>query len=274
VNALRAGAADFVSKNSTFARTDLARIDSELRIKIRALVARNGVRSSPASAPASAPPFPLPNRIGGAPRRGVCLPAGPVDLIAIAVSTGGPAALGVLLGALTATHAPIVIAQHMPRFFTACLAESLTQDTGLSVREGEHRQRLSPDEVTILPGAWDGVVSGRNGAFELRLEQTESAVHPSGDALFASVAAVASHPVAVILTGMGEDGVRGAERFARRGLPVLVQRPDSCVVGGMPSAAIEAGVASEALTLDEIARRLRWWASPDFKPRPAETAER
>jgi two-component system chemotaxis response regulator CheB len=70
----------------------------------------------------------------------------------------------------------------------------------------------------------------------------------------------ARRPVAVILTGMGNDGTRGAGRFARRNLPVLVQRPETCVIDGMPSAAIEAGVASESLTVAEIARRLRQWA--------------
>jgi two-component system chemotaxis response regulator CheB len=77
----------------------------------------------------------------------------------------------------------------------------------------------------------------------------------------------------VILTGMGSDGTRGASRFAHRHLPVLVQRPDSCIVGGMPSAAIEAGVASESLSLDQIARNLRQWAAAGFHPRKAEMAE-
>jgi len=72
---------------------------------------------------------------------------------------------------------------------------------------------------------------------------------------------------------MGNDGTRGAGRFAQRNLPVLVQRPDSCVVGGMPSAAIEAGVASASLSLTEIARNLRVWASAGFHPRKAELAE-
>jgi two-component system chemotaxis response regulator CheB len=130
-----------------------------------------------------------------------------------------------------------------------------------------------PGQVTILPGSRDAVVAPlAGGGFELRLTQSDGAVHPSGDLLFESVAMVARHPVAVILTGMGNDGTRGAGRFARRNLPVLVQRPDTCVVGGMPSAAIEAGVASESLTLDDIAHRLRRWASPTFQPRKAEMA--
>jgi two-component system chemotaxis response regulator CheB len=83
----------------------------------------------------------------------------------------------------------------------------------------------------------------------------------------------ARHPVAVILTGMGNDGTRGAGRFAQRNLPVLVQRPDTCIVGGMPSAAIDAGVASQSLTIEEIGRNLRHWSSAGFHPRKAEMAE-
>lgn len=270
IRALNSGAADFVSKESAFAKTDLGHIDTQLRGKIRLLVdGRPGTTTaqaagSPAGALAKAT----------APGREVCRPSGPVDLIAIGVSTGGPATLGALLAALGPIAAPVVIAQHMPQFFTACLAESLSRDTGLVVREGEHRQPVPPGEVTILPGARDAVVAPRfGGGFELRLTQAAGSVHPSADLLFESVAMAARHPVAVILTGMGSDGTRGAGRFARRHLPVLVQRPDSCIVGGMPSAAIEAGVASQSLSLDEIALTLRQWASAGYHPRKAEMAE-
>ena len=73
---------------------------------------------------------------------------------------------------------------------------------------------------------------------------------------------------------MGSDGAKGAGRFAHRNLPVLVQRPETCVIGGMPGAAIEAGVASESLTLQQIAWRLRRWAAPDYSARNVEMADR
>ena len=270
IRALRSGAADFVSKESAFAKTDLGHIDSQLRGKIRLLAeGRSGATGSrPRGSPVAA--------LGQVATLGreVCRPSGAVDLVAIGVSTGGPATLGALLGALGAIAAPVVIAQHMPRFFTACLAESLSRDTGLVVREGEDRQPVPPGEVTIVPGARDAVVAPRHGGgFELRLTQAAGTVHPSADLLFESAAMAARHPVAVILTGMGNDGTHGAGRFARRNLPVLVQRPDSCIVGGMPSAAIEAGVASQSLSLNEIARTLRQWASAGYHPRKAEMAE-
>lgn len=272
MRALQSGAADFVSKQTAVTANDLGHIDSELRGKIRLWAERRSrlAAEPPPGAATGRAVADVPARAGALGRE-VCFPTGPVDLVAIAVSTGGPAALAALLQALGMIAPPVVIAQHMPQFFTSCLAQSLSQDAGVVVTEGEHKKPLLPGQVTILPGARDAVVAPRaGGGFELRLTQSDSAVHPSGDLLFESVAMVAKHPVAVILTGMGKDGTRGAGRFAHRKLPVLVQRPDTCVVGGMPSAAIEAGVASESLTLEDIAHRLRRWAAPTFHPRRAE----
>ena len=267
MKALQLGAADFVSKESAFAKTDLGHIDSELRTKIRLWAERRGRAASPASAPEA--PRPQPSSLAAAPRS----PAGPVDLIAIGVSTGGPSTLVTLLRAIGGISPAIVVAQHMPPFFTACLARSLSEDTGLVVREGKDRTPVPAGEVTILPGGRDALVAPKSGGgFELRLTQAQGAVHPSADVLFESAAMAARHPVAVILTGMGSDGTRGAGRFAHRGLPVLVQRPDTCIVGGMPSAALEAGVASESLSLEEIAARLRQWASPIRNPSKTEMA--
>jgi two-component system chemotaxis response regulator CheB len=261
IEALRLGAADFVSKESAFTKTDLGHIDSELRTKIRLWAKPRPGALSTIQQPAE--PVRMTHFAPDEDPRAARAPAGSVDLVAVAASTGGPMTLTRLLQALGPIAPPIVIAQHMPEFFTACLAQSLSQDTGLKVHEGAHRQPMLPGEVTILPGGKDALVAPRaGGGFELRLAETDGgAVHPSADVLFESAAMAARRPVAVILTGMGNDGTRGAGRFAQRGLPVLVQRPDTCVIDGMPSAAIEAGVASEALTLEDIARRLRQWAS-------------
>jgi len=272
VRALQHGAADFISKQSAFAQTDLGRIDSELRGKIRLLAERREPAPLQPRRAAFVAPGPREERPLSRP---ACAPVGPIDLVAIGVSTGGPATLGILLRELGPIAVPVVIAQHMPQFFTACLAASLSQDTGLSVAEGAHRQPLLPGQVTILPGARDGIVAPREGGgFELRLTQGDGPVHPSADLLFESAAMTARRPVAVVLTGMGSDGAKGAGRFAHRNLPVLVQRPDTCVIGGMPGAAIEAGVASESLTLEQIAWRLRRWAAPDYTARNFEMADR
>jgi two-component system chemotaxis response regulator CheB len=161
----------------------------------------------------------------------------------------------------------MVIAQHMPAQFTASLATLLRGETGLDVREGAHRMALPAGSVTIIPGGGDAIVASVAAGYELRLTTHEALVHPSADLLFETAAMVARHPVAVILTGMGSDGTKGGAQFLRRHLPVLVQDPKTCVVGGMPSAAIEAGVATESLTPAGIGRKLVLWTSPSYTPR-------
>ena len=273
IEALRLGAADFVSKESAFTKNDLGHIDAELRRKIRACAERRRERSVPRPSLSAEPEQPLPSPPDAAITRCVPIFAGRTDLVAVTASTGGPVTLTKLLKAMGPVAAPIVVAQHMPEFFTACLAQSLGEDTGLVVREGRDREPVAPGEVTILPGGKDARVAPRaGGGFELRVTAAEGGAHPSADIFFESAAMTARRPVAVILTGMGSDGARGAARFAQRDLPVLVQRPDTCVIGGMPGAAIESGAVSESLTLDEIALRLRRWAAPSLSSPLVETA--
>lgn len=242
--ALRAGAVDFVSKSSLHMPTDLAQIDNELRTKLRAW--SQGTTAS-AAAKAAAPDT------AALPRGQSRMP----DLIVIAVSTGGPKTLTQLLKALGPIEVPIAIALHMPEFFTASFAEMLAQDTGCTVREGAHRQRLDPGTVTLLPGGRDGVVApSAEGGYELRIVRIESNVHPSADALFSSAALVAPLPIGVVLTGMGADGAEGVKALHRKGAPILVQNPRTCIVGGMPEAAIAAVPECEVLSVDQIAQRL------------------
>ena len=243
LKALRAGAADFISKSTAFADTDLGQLDAELRVRLRQW------RTAPSAAPVVLPEV--------RPEETADATSHATDLIAITASTGGPQALPVLLAAMGQVEPPVVIAQHMPELFTRSLAEHLALDLGLDVREGVMNAPLPPRTVTILPGGQDAVVAlGRSGSFELRASSGPGFVHPSGDLLLQSAALTARCPVAVILTGMGSDGTIGAAAFRRRGRPVLVQTPESCVVGGMPSAAIAAGVATQVLDLERIGRKL------------------
>lgn len=250
VRALSLGAADFVSKSTSFVGTDLGRIDIDLRPKIRFWAER---RSQ------TRPPL---DKIYVPERRRITRPTGPIDLIVVAVSTGGPQVLPRLLNALGQVKPPIAIAQHMPDLFTHSLAEFLTSETGLTVREqATTRMPLAPLSITVLQGGRDAVVAPTGGSgFELRPAAAESTVHPSANLLFKSAAMVARRPVAVILTGMGDDGTDGAQHFKQRGLPVLVQTPESCIVWGMPSAAIKADVATEILDVEAIGKTLSGWA--------------
>ncbi len=263
IKALSLGAVDFVSKSSSFAAEDLGHVDSELKEKLRYWANQPAplpprVRVQPATALQSTDTKPLLQ-----PRT----PRGQVDLVVVAVSTGGPQMLGSFLANAAPLGAPMVIAQHMPPKFTTSLASFLANETRLNVREGTHRMALPPGSVTIIPGGGDGIVARSAAGFELRLTTHDALVHPCGDLLFETAAMVARHPVGVILTGMGSDGTKGALQLLRRRSPVLVQAPKTCVVSGMPTAAIEAGVASEALPPDGIGQRLVLWTGAGYTPK-------
>lgn len=262
IKALRLGAVDFLSKSSTFVKTDLGMLDTELRARLRVWGVKKPVRRQDAGAiefPAhdQAPP-PDAREAGSSalPKADSRPPMGPIDLIAVAVSTGGPQTLPGILSRMGRVGAPMLIAQHMPELFTRSFAQHLRDDTGLDVREGGHRSELLPGSVTLIPGGRDGIIARAPGGLELRLCKGDGVVHPSGDMLFQSAAGIARHPLAIILTGMGNDGTKGAAFCRKRGLPVLAQSPDSCVIGGMPQAAIEAGVVTEIRTADEIGGRI------------------
>lgn len=181
------------------------------------------------------------------------------DLVVVAASTGGPQTLPKLLQGLRRYPAPIVIAQHIPPMFSRSLADSLAQSVGIPACEAEDRMQLRPGTIYVLPGGTDGEIArDPQGHLLARLrEGGESPYHPSGDLLFRSAALAARRPVGVILTGMGQDGTEGAGALAKRGRPILVQDPSTAILWGMPRSAIDAGVAAEVLTVEDIARRLR-----------------
>lgn len=252
VEALKLGAVDFVSKSSPLVATDLAQIDIALRPKLRAWsTPRRTVRAGAAAAGAG---------VESGARAATHDRA--IDLVAIVASTGGPQALTTLLRRLGPIAPPIVIALHMPGFFTASVAQMIAQDTGCAVSEGSHGAVLAASGVVLVPGGRDGVVARRRGGgHELRLVKVEASVHPCGDALLESAAITAQAPVGIVLTGMGADGARGAAALRRRQAPVLVQDPASCVVDGMPQSAIAAAPGCLVLSLEDIAARLAGWCA-------------
>lgn len=252
LRALREGAVDFVSKSSSFVDLDIVNVERELCGKIVFWSHR-----MPGLARRAAPHVPEQKRPVEA-----RTPRGAVDLVCIGVSTGGPRTLPGLLRSMGRLSCPVVIAQHMPDVFTASFAKQLAQDTGLPVSEGIEGAQLAPGTVTVLRGGTDFAVwRGLEGTLRLTERfQDEATVHPSVDLLLSTGAKAAKHPVAVILTGMGDDGTRGGAEMHQRGHPVLVQNAETCVVAGMPVAAANAGIASEVLDPESLARRLRHWA--------------
>jgi len=181
------------------------------------------------------------------------------DLVVVAVSTGGPNTVPLLLQSLSGPlRCPMVVAQHMPQLFTGGFAEHLAVVSGQEVVEGEDDMALTPGRIVIVAGGCDGeVVCGIGGGLRLRQRPARDAgVHPSGDVLFTSAVRAARQPIAVVLTGIGSDGTAGARGFAARRLPVFAQNPGTAVVWGMPSAVIDAGLATQVLTVEDIGAEL------------------
>ncbi len=255
LRALKLGAVDFISKSSSFVQLDIVHIDQELRRKILLWA-----KPAPGTQPPR-PPHP-------SAYRPIVAPSTQVDMVAIGVSTGGPKIMADFLRATGPLQCPMVIAQHMPAFTTS-FARHLAFDTGLDVVEGQEGMELLPGRVVILPGGEDSAVRRRGGRLVLaRTYPSEGTIHPSVDELFGSVLTATDSPVAVVMTGMGCDGTTGAKAFAAKGFPVLVQTPESCVIGGMPGAVIKAGVSPLVLPLPEISRRLiRWCVPPNASAR-------
>ncbi|ANC91686.1 chemotaxis response regulator protein-glutamate methylesterase [Azospirillum humicireducens] len=253
IRALETGAVDFVCKNSSFITFDMASIERQLTEKVRHWGRWRMAMTGEAVHARS----PTPTVEPAAAARFVTRGHRP-DLAVVGVSTGGPVALAELLGALGPLPCPLVVAQHMPASFTAGFAASLARSLGRPVVEGGDGAILDPRTVTILRGGCDWVVRRQSARqFSLHaVDPAETIYHPSADRLFRSAAEAAESPVAVVLTGMGEDGSSGASAFAERRYPVLVQDPATCAVDGMPKAAIRAGVVTEVLPVEGIARKL------------------
>jgi two-component system chemotaxis response regulator CheB len=177
-------------------------------------------------------------------------------VLVIGISTGGPAALGAILPQFPAGfRLPVLVVQHMPPLFTRLLAERLHSICNLPVAEAVDGETVEPGRILIAPGDFHlKVVSGAGGV-RVHLDQSpqQNSCRPAVDALFASIGEVYGGAViAVILTGMGQDGLRGAEILKARGASVLAQDEASSVVWGMPGAVVNAGLADRVLPLEQV----------------------
>jgi len=251
LDALSLGASDYVTKPSNTGSVELtrARIQGELIPKIKALC-----KKVPSADLTSETPSKVEQKIVAVPRTGG---AARIELLAIGTSTGGPNALARLLPDLTADFpVPIVIVQHMPPVFTRLFAERMDKQTKIRIHEGVEGALLKPGDAWIAPGDFHMKVTGEGLKVKLALNQEvpENSCRPAVDVLFRSVAQVyGKHALAVVLTGMGSDGVRGAMDVRSAGGQVLVQDEASSVVWGMPGQVAAAGLADAILPLENLA---------------------
>jgi two-component system chemotaxis response regulator CheB len=192
-------------------------------------------------------------------------PPGQVQILAIGTSTGGPNALAEIFRRLPADlPVPIVIVQHMPPMFTRLLAERMSTEFSIRVQEGSSGTVLQSGHAWIAPGDHHMIVVRDGPKIRLMLHQDppENSCRPAADVLLRSVAKTCgANSLAVILTGMGQDGMRGCEAIREAGGQILAQDEATSVVWGMPGYVARAGLADRVLPLsliaDEIVRRVR-----------------
>jgi len=260
LDALELGATDYVLKPSSTAgaTASLVAVTAELVRKIRlhclptAVTTKSACTSLPLPAPRNRPE--------------------PAEVIAIGVSTGGPNALAELIPLFTPDlPAPVLIVQHMPRVFTKFLADRLAAKSRIPVREARHDEPLEPGRAWIAPGDFHMTVkrTGARVTIELNQEAPENSCRPAVDVLFRSVASVfGPKTLAVVMTGMGQDGLRGCEAVRQNDGGIIVQDEASSVVWGMPGAVAHAGLAEAIVPLADLAqlitRRVRHTAGSSF----------
>ena len=247
LRALSIGAVDFVAKPSGAISLDFSRVREELLQKIRgAALARVRAQVASTRRPPEATRVPRAK-----------YPGAFEHLVVIGCSTGGPRALAALVPELPA-EAPTayLIVQHMPAGFTRSLAERLDASGPIAVREAVAGDRLEGGTALVAPGDYHLRLSP-SGAVELDQAARVHGVRPSVDVALESVSErFGSKTVAVILTGMGQDGAAGAAVVRQAGGYVLAEDESTCVVWGMPRAVVERGLAHGVAPLDGIAEAI------------------
>ncbi len=256
---LEMGAVDVVGKPSGSISLDIEKIAAELIAKIKAAAG-----ASVGSRTACPPPAPADRTSSLQPVAAV--PAVPakegkpqtgherIKALVIGASTGGPRALQTLLPALPADLGlPIVIVQHMPPGFTASLARRLEQTSPFAAKEAVEGDRLHPGRILVAPGGFH-LQFDAGGVARLTTEPPVHGVRPAVDITFASLARLyGAHLLAVLLTGMGRDGARGLKLIQDGGGRTLAEDETTCVVYGMPKAAVELGGVGSLLPLPALA---------------------
>jgi two-component system chemotaxis response regulator CheB len=249
LQALKLGAADVLAKDQSNFSMNMSKLQTKLIGLVKALAESNPHRVSTTAKPAP-------------PSKGVpSFRSSQFDLVCIGSSTGGPPVLETILGALPATvRPPIVIAQHMPEIFTRSMAERLDNMCALGVVHVDERETIKSGYIYLARGGKHiHIHKLSSGRLEARIgtEPAEAVYRPSVDALFSSAAkATAARTLAVVLTGIGADGLKGGKELHSAGGTIIAQNQGSCVVYGMPKSVTEAGITTASLSPIDIGKSL------------------
>lgn len=243
LRAYEKGAVDYIEKPRNL---DIRAIQAVILQKIREIASANikgrGVFDKTLHAPLLDIVLARPNR----------------KLILMGASTGGPETLARVLESFPRECPPVVIAQHMPPFFTKVFAERLATRIGPSVKEAFNRDALVPAHVYVAPGDANVTIKSVEGVLRIELNSEQRSYTPSVDMLFESGARLASDysVLGVILTGMGVDGAEGVRALYQAGGHVIVQDEKSSIAVGMPKAAIQTNCVDSIVPVDEIAAHI------------------
>jgi two-component system chemotaxis response regulator CheB len=259
LDALEAGAVDFLPKRFTDISVDPGQVRQQLQMRVREIGRGRAYRRPQVHAPASADAELAPAR----PAVAAPLPrtrSGRYGLVVIGTSTGGPVALQRVLSGLPARFPlPLLLIQHMPANFTAAFAERLNELCKIDVKEAADGDMLRPGRALLAPGGQQLGIRASAGRLTVQLsEPTQNQLYkPSVDVAFTDAAkACPGRVLAIVLTGMGSDGSAGARLLKQTGSTVWSQDEATSVIYGMPAAVAKAGLSDRILPLDAVAAEL------------------
>ena len=240
LKALELGAVDYVTKPSGPISLNMNTVKNELLLKVKTAASANIRRVKPRMTEATAP-----SKAKTSDR-----------IISIAASTGGPAAVAYILRNVPENTPPILVVQHMQKGMTKLFAEGLNQECKLKVKEAEEGDVVQEDLALIAPGGFHMLVT-KSGKINLATSPPVNYVRPSADVMMKSTAKTyASKNIGVILTGMGTDGAKGIEAIKKKGGVTIAQDKKTCVVFGMPDAAIKTGCVDFVTPLECIPKEI------------------
>ena len=261
VEALSLGAVDFIPKELSYVSLDIVKIRDELISKVKEIVRSRSllfrlqrIRSSSLNTDRKAQPSSTSQSTIGK------LPSKHLRAVTIGISTGGPFALLQMIPKLPKSFpVGLAIVQHMPPHFTKSLADRLNGLSEISVKEATNGDAMEPGVALIAPGGQHMTFVRSAGKICVKIsdEPRNTLYHPSADIMMKSAAEVYDSPLlGLIMTGMGKDGLEGLKDIKKKGGFVVAQDESSCIVYGMPKAAVDEGVADVVHPLDEIAETL------------------